>query len=83
MNWARMVPGLGFTGAGEPYSHGINQWWPALAVPTVARVLNDITSLTWRSLTSGDAQASADLINANEAVDRVGEFYTAEDTSKS
>lgn len=43
-------------------------------------MLNDITSLTWRPLTPEDAQASADLINANEAVDRVGEFYTAQDT---
>ncbi|MFD0201697.1 MULTISPECIES: GNAT family N-acetyltransferase [Saccharothrix] len=37
-------------------------------------------SLTWRPLTREDAQASADLLNAIEAVDRIGENYTAEDT---
>ncbi|WP_326834859.1 GNAT family N-acetyltransferase [Amycolatopsis rhabdoformis] len=37
-------------------------------------------SLTWRPLTRGDAQASADLLNAMDAVDGIGELYTAEDT---
>ncbi|PRY39750.1 GNAT family N-acetyltransferase [Umezawaea tangerina] len=36
--------------------------------------------LTWRPLTSGDAAVSADLLNAVEAVDRIGENYTEEDT---
>ncbi|MFE6613007.1 GNAT family N-acetyltransferase [Amycolatopsis sp. NPDC057786] len=36
--------------------------------------------LTWRPLTPRDAQASADLLNAMEAVDGIGENYTAEDT---
>ncbi|WIX77213.1 GNAT family N-acetyltransferase [Amycolatopsis carbonis] len=40
----------------------------------------DTTSLTWRPLTRDDAQASADLLNAMEAVDRIGENYTAQDT---
>ncbi|GAA4523210.1 GNAT family N-acetyltransferase [Amycolatopsis samaneae] len=38
------------------------------------------TSLTWRPLTHGDAKASADLLNAIETVDEIGENYTAEDT---
>ncbi|MEU4765718.1 GNAT family N-acetyltransferase [Actinosynnema sp. NPDC023794] len=37
-------------------------------------------SLTWRSLTGEDAKASADLLNAIETVDRIGENYTEEDT---
>ncbi|MEV8443741.1 GNAT family N-acetyltransferase [Actinosynnema sp. NPDC051121] len=37
-------------------------------------------SLTWRPLTGQDAKASADLLNAIEAVDRIGENYTEEDT---
>ncbi|QFZ18359.1 GNAT family N-acetyltransferase [Saccharothrix syringae] len=37
-------------------------------------------SLTWRPLTREDAKASADLLNAIEAVDRIGENYTEEDT---
>ncbi|MEU3649439.1 GNAT family N-acetyltransferase [Lentzea sp. NPDC034063] len=36
--------------------------------------------LTWRSLTRSDAQTSADLLNAMETADRIGENYTAEDT---
>ncbi|MFI9010442.1 GNAT family N-acetyltransferase [Actinosynnema sp. NPDC053489] len=36
--------------------------------------------LTWRPLTREDARASADLLNAMEAVDRTGENYTEEDT---
>ncbi|MEV6242857.1 GNAT family N-acetyltransferase [Lentzea sp. NPDC051838] len=36
--------------------------------------------LTWRPLTRDDAQASADLLNAIEVVDQIGENYTAEDT---
>ncbi|MEV7552585.1 GNAT family N-acetyltransferase [Amycolatopsis sp. NPDC089917] len=36
--------------------------------------------LTWRPLTREDAEASADLLNAVEAVDGIGENYTAEDT---
>jgi ribosomal protein S18 acetylase RimI-like enzyme len=38
------------------------------------------TSLTWRPLTSEDAKASADLLNAIETVDKIGENYTEEDT---
>jgi mycothiol synthase len=37
-------------------------------------------SLTWRPLTSADAQTSADLLNAIETVDQIGEHYTAADT---
>ncbi|MEV6903250.1 GNAT family N-acetyltransferase [Amycolatopsis sp. NPDC051372] len=40
----------------------------------------DTTSLTWRPLTRDDAQAAADLLNAMETVDRIGETYTAQDT---
>ncbi|OXM49529.1 GNAT family N-acetyltransferase [Amycolatopsis alba] len=36
--------------------------------------------LTWRPLTREDAEASADLLNAMETVDGIGENYTAEDT---
>lgn len=36
--------------------------------------------LTWRPLAPQDAQASADLLNAMETVDGIGENYTAEDT---
>ncbi|EMD23657.1 hypothetical protein [Amycolatopsis azurea] len=36
--------------------------------------------LTWRPLTREDAQTSADLLNAMETVDGIGENYTAEDT---
>ncbi|MFE3176767.1 GNAT family N-acetyltransferase [Amycolatopsis sp. NPDC059090] len=36
--------------------------------------------LTWRPLTKADAQSSADLLNAIETADRIGENYTAEDT---
>jgi mycothiol synthase len=39
-----------------------------------------IEALTWRPLNRDDAQASADLLAAIEAVDRTGENYTAEDT---
>ncbi|MBE1492930.1 ribosomal protein S18 acetylase RimI-like enzyme [Amycolatopsis lexingtonensis] len=37
-------------------------------------------ALTWRPLTGADARASADLLNAIETVDRIGEHYTEEDT---
>lgn len=36
--------------------------------------------LRWRPLTRADAQSSADLLNAIEVVDRIGENYTADDT---
>lgn len=36
--------------------------------------------LTWRPLTTGDARAAADLLNAMETVDRIGENYDEEDT---
>ncbi|MEJ2853715.1 MULTISPECIES: GNAT family N-acetyltransferase [unclassified Saccharothrix] len=38
------------------------------------------TALTWRPLNTGDAKAAADLLNAIETVDRIGENYTEEDT---
>ena len=38
------------------------------------------TSLTWRPLTREDAKASADLLNAIETVDKIGENYVEEDT---
>ncbi len=34
----------------------------------------------WRPLTKADAQSSADLLNAIETADRIGENYTADDT---
>lgn len=43
-------------------------------------MISDSSSLTWRPLTREDAQTSADLLNAMEAVDKLGEFYLAEDT---
>ncbi|WP_181772674.1 GNAT family N-acetyltransferase [Amycolatopsis pittospori] len=36
--------------------------------------------LTWRPLTDKDAKASADLLNAIETVDKIGENYPEEDT---
>ncbi|GAB2607540.1 N-acetyltransferase [Paractinoplanes abujensis] len=36
--------------------------------------------LIWRPLTRGDARTSADLLNAMEAADQVGEFYDERDT---
>ncbi|WP_439661944.1 GNAT family N-acetyltransferase [Lentzea sp. HUAS TT2] len=39
-----------------------------------------IEGLTWRPLTRDDAQTSADLLNAMETADKIGENYTAEDT---
>lgn len=44
------------------------------------KTVGHMRSLTWRPLTSADAQTSADLLNAIEAVDQIGEYYTAEDT---
>jgi len=41
---------------------------------------SDASSLMWRPLTPADAQTSADLLNAMETVDKLGEFYLAEDT---
>ncbi|MFC0029729.1 GNAT family N-acetyltransferase [Micromonospora chaiyaphumensis] len=38
------------------------------------------SSLTWRPLTSEDARAGADLLNAMETVDKIGEKYDEEDT---
>ena len=38
------------------------------------------TAVTWRPLTTGDAKVSADLLNAIETVDGIGENYTEEDT---
>lgn len=38
------------------------------------------SSLTWRPLTSEDAKAGADLLNAMETVDNIGENYDEEDT---
>ena len=38
------------------------------------------SSLTWRPLSIGDAKASADLLNAMEAVAKIGEHYVEEDT---
>ncbi|GAA2481995.1 GNAT family N-acetyltransferase [Winogradskya humida] len=35
--------------------------------------------LTWRPLTSQDARAGADLLNAMETVDKVGEYYDEQD----
>ncbi|MEU5694544.1 GNAT family N-acetyltransferase [Actinosynnema sp. NPDC020468] len=37
-------------------------------------------ALAWRPLTVEDAKASADLLNAIETADRIGENYTEEDT---
>ncbi|MFF5077010.1 GNAT family N-acetyltransferase [Actinoplanes sp. NPDC000266] len=38
------------------------------------------STLTWRPLTSGDAKVSADLLNAMESADQIGEYYDEEDT---
>ena len=43
-------------------------------------VRDEPRSLTWRPLSVDDAQAAADLLNAQEAVDGIGENYTAADT---
>ncbi|GAA0931290.1 GNAT family N-acetyltransferase [Virgisporangium aurantiacum] len=40
---------------------------------------DESTAVTWRPLTTGDADAAAGLLNAMEAVDRVGENFDAED----
>jgi mycothiol synthase len=40
----------------------------------------DKESLTWRPLNRGDAKTSADLLNAIEVVDKIGEYYLEEDT---
>ncbi len=40
----------------------------------------DSSSLTWRPLTCEDARASADLLNAMETVDKIGENYDEQDT---
>lgn len=42
--------------------------------------MGDSSSLTWRPLTSGDAKAGADLLNAMENVDKIGENYEEQDT---
>ncbi len=39
----------------------------------------EFSSLTWRPLTTEDAKAGADLVNAQEAVDKIGEYYEEED----
>ncbi|MFI5931924.1 GNAT family N-acetyltransferase [Actinoplanes sp. NPDC051494] len=39
-----------------------------------------ISNLTWRPLSRGDAKVSADLLNAMESVDKVGEYYDEQDT---
>ena len=49
-------------------------------VHTVGRMYEESTTVTWRPLTSGDAKASADLLNAIETVDKIGENYNEEDT---
>ncbi len=36
--------------------------------------------ITWRPLHRGDAKASADLLNAMEAADQIGEYYDEQDT---
>jgi mycothiol synthase len=40
----------------------------------------DSTTVTWRPLTAGDAKAAADLLNAIETVDKIGENFNEEDT---
>jgi mycothiol synthase len=49
-------------------------------VVTVGLMIEESSSLTWRPQTIEDAQAAADLLNAMEAVDQIGQLYTAEDT---
>ncbi|MFI7284966.1 GNAT family N-acetyltransferase [Micromonospora chersina] len=53
---------------------------PAGAGITVGRMYEKSSSLTWRPLTSEDAKAGADLLNAMETVDKIGEKYDEEDT---
>jgi mycothiol synthase len=43
-------------------------------------MISDSSSLTWRPQTVQDAQAVADLLNAMETVDKLGEYYLAQDT---
>ncbi|HWO64289.1 MAG TPA: GNAT family N-acetyltransferase [Umezawaea sp.] len=43
-------------------------------------MLEEFDPLAWRPLTREDAKASADLLNAVETVDRIGENYGEEDT---
>jgi mycothiol synthase len=43
-------------------------------------VYEESTSLSWRPLAIEDAKASADLLNAIETVDKIGENYHEEDT---
>lgn len=40
---------------------------------------DDSATVTWRPLTPADARAAAELLNAVEAVDRIGENYNEED----
>ncbi|SNY48121.1 GNAT family N-acetyltransferase [Paractinoplanes atraurantiacus] len=39
-----------------------------------------LSTLTWRPLSREDAKASADLLNAMESVDKIGEYYDEQDT---
>jgi ribosomal protein S18 acetylase RimI-like enzyme len=43
-------------------------------------MIEEFGSLAWRPLTIGDAKAGADILNAMEAVDKIGEHYVEEDT---
>ncbi|WP_433796436.1 GNAT family N-acetyltransferase [Actinoplanes sp. CA-252034] len=39
-----------------------------------------LSTITWRPLAREDAKGSADLLNAMEAADRIGEYYDEQDT---
>jgi mycothiol synthase len=60
----------------DPARTPANRWRPVPGIHTVERVSSE---LTWRPLTTADAEALADLFNAMEAVDRIGENFSAED----
>ncbi|MEY9930752.1 mycothiol synthase [Catenulispora sp. GP43] len=66
------------TGCNSPRRE--TRWQLARAANTVGRVIEESSSLTWRPLTIGDAKGSADLLNAMEAVAKIGEHYVEEDT---
>ncbi len=47
---------------------------------SVGRVYKESSSLSWRPLSCEDARAAADLLNAMETVDKIGENYDEQDT---
>jgi mycothiol synthase len=52
---------------------------PRMPGISLRRVSEELGSLTWRPLVVEDAKAATDLLNAMEAVDKIGEYYEEED----